>query len=130
MLSCSVPVPRGIRQGCPISGQLYSIAMEPLLCRLRSRLRGLSLPGLAHNPPVVVSAYAGGPEPPKHNQWGVGIVFSKGFTPESLDVEQVVEGRLRVVRATFEQFNFDFINGYAPVSGLDRVCFLKVFDTV
>ncbi|KAK5933249.1 hypothetical protein CgunFtcFv8_013744 [Champsocephalus gunnari] len=57
-LSVPVPVGRGIRQGCPISGQLYSIAIEPLLCRLRSRLRGLCLPEMSHSPPVVVSAYA------------------------------------------------------------------------
>lgn len=55
-LSVPVPVRRGIRQGCSISGQLYSIAIELLLCRLRSRLRGL--PELAQTPPVVVSAYA------------------------------------------------------------------------
>uniref|UniRef100_A0A3Q3F8A7 Guanine nucleotide-binding protein subunit gamma n=1 Tax=Labrus bergylta TaxID=56723 RepID=A0A3Q3F8A7_9LABR len=34
-LSRPIPVRRGIRQGCPISGQLYSLAIEPLLCRLR-----------------------------------------------------------------------------------------------
>lgn len=45
-LSQPVPVQRGIRQGCPISGQLYSLAVEPLLCRLRERLSGLSLAGL------------------------------------------------------------------------------------
>lgn len=33
-------------------------ALQPVLCRLRSRLRGLSLPELAQSPPVVVSAYA------------------------------------------------------------------------
>ena len=57
-LSRPVPVKRGIRQGCPISGQLYSVAIEPLLCRLRNRLKGLRLPELAHSPPIVVSAYA------------------------------------------------------------------------
>ena len=58
-LSRPIPVQRGIRQGCPISGQLYSLAIEPLLCRLRGRLTGLSLPGpaLSERPPVV-SAYA------------------------------------------------------------------------
>ena len=57
-LSRPVPVKRGIRQGCPISGQLYSVAIEPLLCRLRTLLKGPSLPKLAHSPPIVVSAYA------------------------------------------------------------------------
>lgn len=44
-LSCPVKMGRGIRQGCPLSGQLYSLAIEPLLCRLRAELRGLSVSG-------------------------------------------------------------------------------------
>lgn len=49
---------RGIRQGCPISGQLYSIAIEPLLAWLRQKLRGFNLPGLSNERSLVVSAYA------------------------------------------------------------------------
>lgn len=41
-LSRPIPVQSGIR---PISGQLYSPAIEPLLCRLRDQLRGFSMPG-------------------------------------------------------------------------------------
>lgn len=44
-LSCPVPVERGIRQGCPLSGQLYSLAIEPLLCKLRNEIKGLMIPG-------------------------------------------------------------------------------------
>ncbi len=55
-LSCPIPVGRGIRQGCPISGLLYSLAVKPLICRLRNRIKGLSL--LTQAPPIVVSAYA------------------------------------------------------------------------
>jgi len=57
-LSCPVKIQRGIRQGCPISGQLYSVAIEPLLHKVRSTLTGILLPGLSHRPPLVVSAYA------------------------------------------------------------------------
>ena len=44
-LSWPIPVKRGIKQGCPISGQLYSLTIEPLLWRLRDRLSYLSLTG-------------------------------------------------------------------------------------
>ena len=58
-LSRPIPVQRGIRQGCPLSGQLYSLAIEPLLCMLRGRLSGLSLPGSSNlDRPLTVSAYA------------------------------------------------------------------------
>lgn len=36
-LNASIPVRRGIRQGCPLSGQLYSIVIEPLLRRIRKK---------------------------------------------------------------------------------------------
>ncbi|TWW81732.1 Transposon TX1 uncharacterized 82 kDa protein ORF 1 [Takifugu flavidus] len=59
-LSCPVSVQQktGMRQGCPISGQLYSLAIEPLLNNLRTRLSGLLLPSLPERPQLVVSAYA------------------------------------------------------------------------
>ncbi len=40
-LSVPVKVHRGIRQGCPLSAQLYSIVIEPMLCKLRNSLTGL-----------------------------------------------------------------------------------------
>lgn len=57
-LSRPISVTRGIRQGCPLSGQLYSIVIEPLLCKLREKLSGFSIPGFLKNPGTVLSAYA------------------------------------------------------------------------
>ncbi|CAM2106798.1 unnamed protein product [Caretta caretta] len=47
---------RGVRQGCLLSGQLYTLAIEPFLCLLRRRMTGLVLrePELR----LVLSVYA------------------------------------------------------------------------
>lgn len=54
-LSIPLRVKRGIRQGCPLSGQLYSIVIEPLLCKLRRELTGLQVNTLPYN--IKLSAY-------------------------------------------------------------------------
>lgn len=43
-LSAPVLVTRGIRQDCPLSGQLYRLVIEPLLCKLRRTLKGTQIP--------------------------------------------------------------------------------------
>ena len=55
-LSPPFSIGRGIQQGCSVSGMLYSIAIEPLLCRPRKEMRGVRVvDGIA---PYFPSAYA------------------------------------------------------------------------
>ena len=60
-VGCSLTAPfafgRGIRQGCPLSGQLFSLTAEPCLRLCRSTLSGFPLPGEPESR-LVVSAYA------------------------------------------------------------------------
>ena len=44
-LSRPVSVQRGIRQGCPLSGQLYTLAIELFLNCLRAKMQGVLVPG-------------------------------------------------------------------------------------
>lgn len=55
-LSASFKVKRGIRQGCSLSGMLYTLAIEPLLNRFRNDLIGLKTAD--EFTPVYTSAYA------------------------------------------------------------------------
>ena len=49
-------VHRGVRQGCALSGMLYSLAIEPLLVKLRKDLLGVGIPNCDHV--FKLSAYA------------------------------------------------------------------------
>ncbi len=57
-LNRPIPVTRGIRQWRPLSGQLYSIAIEPLLCKLREKISGFITSSIIKNSRTVLSAYA------------------------------------------------------------------------
>jgi exonuclease III len=56
-LTPPVALGRGVRQGCPMSGHLYAIAIEPLLLRIKRSVSGMLLPS---TPPtrLGLSAYA------------------------------------------------------------------------
>lgn len=56
---------------------------------------------------------------------GVAVLFAKNFLPVSYELKPVVPGRLMLLKAKFERFNFVFLNLYAPNSGPERVCFFN-----
>ncbi|TWW54634.1 hypothetical protein D4764_0192100 [Takifugu flavidus] len=47
---------------------------------------------------------------------GVGLLFSRGFTPSSLEVKHVVRGRCLMVKACLQNHSLVFINIYAPTN--------------
>ena len=55
-LTASFAIKRGIRQGCALSGMLYSLAIEPMLSRIRKALSGVKLS--VNCVPLYLSAYA------------------------------------------------------------------------
>ena len=57
-LSRPVWVRRGIRQGCPLSGQLYTLTIEPFIGLLRRRLQGVCWTGMDVVTGIAVSVYS------------------------------------------------------------------------
>ena len=55
-LTASFAIKRGIRQGCALSGMLYSLAIEAMLSRIRKALSGVKLS--VNCVPLYLSAYA------------------------------------------------------------------------
>nr|BAC82603.1 pol-like protein [Takifugu rubripes] len=61
---------------------------------------------------------------------GVGLLFSRGFTPSSLEVEHVVRGRCLMVKARLQNHSLVFINIYAPTNGTEKELSRKKVGTV
>lgn len=57
LLTGTIPFKNGIRQGCPLSGPLYSLTIEPFLNLCRRFLTGFPLPGNEHSK-LTTCAYA------------------------------------------------------------------------
>ena len=53
---------------------------------------------------------------------GVGILFSRSFSPVTVEVEQVIEGKLIVVRVNFNTYNMVLMNIYVPTRRTEN-CF-------
>ncbi len=58
---------------------------------------------------------------------GVGILFTKSFSPVSYQVDEIVKGRLLKIRAIFEKYAFVFV--YAPTSAMQRLVFLDALSS-
>lgn len=63
------------------------------------------------------------------NSGGVGILFSRDFTPISCDIDEIIEGRLLKIQAVFENVKITFFNVYAPTLGTERAIFFNTLNT-
>lgn len=93
-LSRPVTALRGIRQGCPLSGQLYSLSIKPLLNKLRHGLVGLEMENKCC---VVLSAYAD----------DVTV-----FIKQQKDVEVLIQNLSLFERASSAKVNWAKCEGY------------------
>lgn len=57
---------------------------------------------------------------------GVGLLFSKSFTPKPIMVQLIIQGRCLLVRASFDHFIIVFINVYTPKTSAERKYLLKI----
>lgn len=60
------------------------------------------------------------------NSAGVGVLFSRSFIPQSVELHHIIAGRLLMVKALYESVKLVFLCAYAPVLGVERMFFLKM----
>lgn len=73
VLCAPFSVNRGVRQGCPLSGMLYSLAIEPFLTKLRENISGFSVPSCGKV--FTLSAYADDVIVMVNNQRDIDVLF-------------------------------------------------------
>ena len=62
----------------------------------------------------------------QYNSAGVGILFSRAFSPRSVEVMDIMSGHILRVNALYENIKVIFICIYAPVLSTLRMNFLNV----
>ena len=66
----------------------------------------------------------------RSNSAGVGILFSRAFSPRSVEVQDIMSGHILRVNALYENVKMVFICVYAPVLSTERMNFLNVLCDV
>ena len=61
------------------------------------------------------------------NSGGVGVLFSKGFSPCSFDVEEIMCGHILKVTVQHENVKMVFVNVYALALSIERMIFFLCF---
>lgn len=60
------------------------------------------------------------------NSGGVAVLFSKGFSPYSIEVEEVMCGHILKVKVQYENVKMILVNVYAPVLSIERMIFFDI----
>lgn len=60
------------------------------------------------------------------NSAGVGILFSRAFSPQSVELNHIMPGYALMVKALYENIEFVFLCVYAPVLNMNRILLLNL----